>query len=152
MTLLPLSVFSEVIKSTPLVSIDIVLRDSQKRYLLGLRNNPPAKGYWFVPGGRIFKNETISAAFTRICYSELGTMINISSASLIGIFDHFYSDSFVSESVSTHYVAIGYEIDVQDDFLPYLDRQHSDYKWFTRRELNESLCVHPNTKLYIQDN
>ncbi|MFM5080749.1 GDP-mannose mannosyl hydrolase [Aeromonas veronii] len=152
MILLPLDLFSEVIASTPLVSIDIVLRNSQGRYFLGLRNNPPAKGSWFVPGGRIFKNETISTAFTRICHSELGIIKTISSASLIGIFDHFYSDSFISENISTHYVAIGYEIDVQDDFLPLLDRQHSDYKWFAKSELLESPDVHPNTKLYIQDN
>jgi hypothetical protein len=40
----------------PLVSIDLIIRDNADRVLLGLRNNEPAKGYFFVPGGIILKD------------------------------------------------------------------------------------------------
>ncbi|MCH5770603.1 GDP-mannose mannosyl hydrolase, partial [Salmonella enterica] len=50
--------FRRAVEMLPLVSIDLLLRDAEGRYLTGLRSNPPAQGAWFVPGGRIRKNET----------------------------------------------------------------------------------------------
>ena len=51
--------FTEVIDRTPLVSIDLVVENEKGEILFGLRKNRPAKDYWFVPGGRILKNETL---------------------------------------------------------------------------------------------
>ena len=48
-----------VIRLAPLVSIDLVIRDPANRVLLGLRNNEPAKGYFFVPGGIILKDDHV---------------------------------------------------------------------------------------------
>ncbi|MDF4907686.1 GDP-mannose mannosyl hydrolase, partial [Vibrio parahaemolyticus] len=42
--------FSQVIESTPLVSIDLVIEDESGQVLLGERLNRPAQGFWFVPG------------------------------------------------------------------------------------------------------
>jgi colanic acid biosynthesis protein WcaH len=39
------------------VSVDLVLVRDGREVLLGLRTNRPAQGSWFVPGGRILKNE-----------------------------------------------------------------------------------------------
>ena len=64
--------FLEVVDRAPLVSIDLAVRDAKGRVLLGKRTNEPAKGCWFVPGGRIHKNERLDAAFRRICLDELG--------------------------------------------------------------------------------
>jgi len=58
--------FSSVIKSTPLISIDLIVRNLKGEVFLGNRVNDPAKDYWFVPGGRIFKDETRAQAFSRI--------------------------------------------------------------------------------------
>src|SRR3954466_13792753 len=49
--------FADVVRLAPLVSIDLVIRDPDGDVLVGLRTNAPAKGFWFVPGGRIRKNE-----------------------------------------------------------------------------------------------
>ena len=58
--------FQTVIASTPLISIDLIIKNSQGEYLLGYRNNKPAQDYWFVPGGRILKDESKSDAYTRL--------------------------------------------------------------------------------------
>ena len=55
--------FVEVVKKTPLVSIDLIVENDRNEVLLGFRKNEPAKNYWFVPGGRILKNERIAEAF-----------------------------------------------------------------------------------------
>ncbi|MDF5000441.1 NUDIX domain-containing protein, partial [Vibrio parahaemolyticus] len=64
--------FSQVIESTPLVSIDLVIEDESGQVLLGERLNRPAQGFWFVPGGRILKDEKLEDAFARLTLEELG--------------------------------------------------------------------------------
>ena len=51
-------VFKTVIDSTPLISIEILIKKDNK-ILLGRRANKPAKGFFFSIGGRVKKNETI---------------------------------------------------------------------------------------------
>ena len=45
--------FEMIIDCTPLISIDLVVRESSGRILLGQRLNRPAQGFWSVPGSRI---------------------------------------------------------------------------------------------------
>ena len=54
--------FATVVRSTPLVSLDFIVENSRGEFLLGKRTNRPAQGYWFVPGGRVQKDETLEAA------------------------------------------------------------------------------------------
>lgn len=54
--MLPDNLFSELVKYAPLVAIDLILEDKEKKIILGKRLNKPAQGYYFVPGGRIHKN------------------------------------------------------------------------------------------------
>ena len=49
--------FRAAVAAVPLVSIDLVVRRANGDVLLGLRNNRPAQGQWFVPGGRIRKGK-----------------------------------------------------------------------------------------------
>ena len=72
---LPPDLFKRVVELTPLVSIDLVVRDESGRMLVGLRANRPAQGYWFVPGGRVGKNETLREAFDRLTGAELGVAL-----------------------------------------------------------------------------
>ncbi|MCH8502323.1 MAG: GDP-mannose mannosyl hydrolase [Aliidiomarina sp.] len=141
-------VFTTVLDSTPLVSIDLVVQNIDGKVLLGERKNRPAQGYWFVPGGRIFKNESLADAFQRLTLAELGQEFSISQAELQGPFDHFYTDSVFGGSPSTHYVAIAYRLLVRElTNLP--DEQHSGYRWFTVDELLSSEKVHQHTKAYF---
>ena len=96
--------FKQLVEYGVLFSIDLVVLDDQNRILLGERTNPPAQGYWFVPGGRVFKSEPLSEAFQRICLNELGLCLDYNQACLLGIFDHFYDDSVFGKDISTHYV------------------------------------------------
>lgn len=146
-------VFGLVVASTPLISIDLILRSSDQKVLLGERVNRPAKGFWFVPGGRVYKNETLDKAFTRIAQDELGLGRYRKDADLLGVFEHLYQDSQFGEKKddpSTHYVVIGYAIDIQLADLDALPKQqHHAYRWWSREELMASPDVHQNTKNYF---
>jgi colanic acid biosynthesis protein WcaH len=140
-------IFKTVVDSTPLVSIDILLKKDNK-VLLGRRVNKPAQGYFFSIGGRINKNETIDNAMARVALNELNIYLK-STPEFIGVFEHFYDDSMY-ENVSTHYVNLAYEYEVEE--IPNLPtEQHSEYQWFSIDALLESKQVHKYTKDYFRN-
>jgi GDP-mannose mannosyl hydrolase len=84
----------------------------QREVLVGKRNFEPAKNWFFVPGGRMLKDETIRDAFARITRTELGAEMSIERAQLLGIYEHFYSTNRLEkEGFGTHYV-LAYEIEL----------------------------------------
>ncbi len=142
--------FEGVIRLTPLVSIDMVVRSSEGRVLVGRRKNEPAKGCFFVVGGRITKNETIAAAFSRLSLAELGVEKTLEEARFLGVYEHFYPTNHLDRpGFGTHYVVLAYEVvsPVQDALLP-MD-QHGEYAWKTEAELLGSPEVHEHTKAYF---
>lgn len=141
--------FRSIIELTPLVSIDLVVKNAQGKYLLGLRTNRPAKNFWFVPGGRIQKNESLAAAFKRLTKQELGKELSIEHARLLGPFDHFYEDCVFGCETSTHYVAIAYELTV-DQITSLPNQQHSEYYWASIDEIILKNDIHKNVKEYFK--
>ena len=141
--------FRTVVRSAPLVSIDLVVINSQGQVLLGQRTNRPAQSFWFVPGGRILKNEVMAAAFLRLSKAELGFASELGDAEFLGVYEHFYTDNFSGTDFSTHYVVLGYRLvhDLDLNSLP--DAQHHSYRWFDVAELLASVQVHDNTKAYF---
>jgi colanic acid biosynthesis protein WcaH len=137
--------FKTVIRSTPLISIDLIVKKDNK-ILLGKRINKPAQGYLFSTGGRVYKNETIDDAMMRIAKNELNIELKLMPR-FIGVFEHFYDDS-IYQDVSTHYVDLAYEIEIQETLnLP--TEQHNEYQWLTINELLESKQVHKYVKDYF---
>ncbi len=143
--------FTQVIDATPLVSIDLIMRNAKGQILLGQRLNKPAQGYWFVPGGRIRKNERLSDAFSRLCATELGLVLSINQAKPLGNYEHFYNDNAMdAEGVSTHYVVLAYEISLNSDLPVALDDQHEDQAWWNEADVLNSAKVHNHTKDYFR--
>jgi colanic acid biosynthesis protein WcaH len=141
--------FKTVIVSTPLISIDLVVKNTKGEYLLGLRNNRPAQGYWFVLGGRIQKDENINCAFLRLTEEELGIATHRSEGEFLGPYEHFYQDYVFGTEHSTHYVVLAYELVIDVALCDLPNRQHSQYKWFSRDELLLSDVVHIHSKWYV---
>jgi colanic acid biosynthesis protein WcaH len=139
--------FKTVIDSTPLISIDLLVKKDNK-ILLGKRINKPAQGYLFSIGGRVYKNETINSAMMRIVNNELNVSVKL-TPNFIGVFEHFYDDS-IYQDVSTHYVNLAYEIEIEE-VLNLPTEQHNEYQWLTIDELLESKQVHKYVKNYYKD-
>jgi len=144
--------FLQVVRLTPLISIDLIVSDYAGRVLVGQRRNRPALGTWFVPGGRICKNERLDAAFTRIVDAELGIAgMERSAARFGGLFEHLYADNFAGAAdVSTHYVVIAYFLTLESTTSVGRFDQHSRYVWLSPEELLVRDDVHENTKAYFR--
>lgn len=142
-----------VLASTPLISIDFVVQNVLGKILLGQRLNRPAQDFWFVPGGRILKNETLDVAFARLTQEELGQEFERSQARLLDVYEHFYQDSIFgtgADAPSTHYVVLGYQIILSaGQSLTPPTAQHGEYQWWSVQDMQASNKVHENTLAYL---
>ena len=145
--------FLNIVDKSPLVAMDLVVVRGGTEILLGLRNNRPARGFWFVPGGRIQKNEPMQTALARVAQGELG--LELSSLSQppvhMGAFEHFYDDCFAGDAdISTHYVVMGNLIHLPAGAeLQATDAQHSDLRWWPLAQAQVSEQVHRFSKDYV---
>ena len=150
------SEFHTALAASPLVSIDLYVvsgTPDQPKVLLGERLNRPAKGAWFVPGGRIRKGERQDAAMHRIVVDELGIdPVLVREKEFIGVFDHLYDDCVFGPETSTHYVNLAYRVRADEGVVEAINAavktgdQHSDWAWFGVDEALESAVVHERVK------
>jgi colanic acid biosynthesis protein WcaH len=150
--------FIDVIEHTQLVSIDLIVYDDKGQVLIGKRSNEPARGMWFVPGSRLYKNETIDEGVKRVARMELGVELCREDCQLLGVYDHMYDTNFLEridpatgKQIPTHYVAIGMKVVVRSSLVnrDIVLKQHSDMAWVPVKELLEREDVHQLTKNYI---
>jgi colanic acid biosynthesis protein WcaH len=143
--------FANVIRLTPLIAIDLIVRSKSGRILVGRRTNEPAKNCFFVPGSRVSKNETLAAAFKRITLEELGRELQREQARFVGVYEHLYSTNrFEQPGFGTHYIVLAHELSLELDSSSLPTDQHGEYKWLTPEELLRSPEVHQNTKAYFK--
>jgi colanic acid biosynthesis protein WcaH len=148
---LPAADFADIIRHAPLISIDLIVRNHQDQVLLGKRRNAPAKGFWFVPGGRIYKGEQLATALKRILLEELGVDSSPQIPSYLGVYDHIYEDNvFDDPSFGTHYIVLAHqlELEILPETLP--TEEHLTYQWWEIEQLKKSPEVHPYTQAYFR--
>lgn len=148
---LPLKDFKKLVKDSALCVIDLIVKNRKGAALLGLRKNRPARGSWFVPGGRVFKNENLKDALRRISKDELGTEFTVKDVRFLGIYEHFYKETFFDDTSGTHFIVIACELKSRNRklSLPYI--QHNSYKFMDVGEIIKSRGVHRYTKNYFVD-
>ena len=132
-----------VVRNVPIVSVDlVVVHDGH--VALGKRRNRPAKGEWFVPGGRIRKHECLDAAVDRVAREELGVEVAIRER--LGAYEHLYHDAELDEVGGKHYIAFGYVVESEEAPRP-ADDQHAEFELFD--EAPEGL--HEYVRQYIDE-
>lgn len=142
-------VFRQVVAHTPLVSLDFVVTNTHGQWLLGQRLNRPARGSWFVPGGRVRKGEALEAAAQRLTRSELGQSNELLGMRFLGVYQHFYPDSMLDPGLTTHYVVLAYQLILDIDLETLPREQHGKYRWWSPHSIAEDEAVHANTRAYL---
>lgn len=130
-----------IVANVPIVSVDLLVR-YKGGLLFGKRINKPAKGYWFLPGGRVQKGETRREAVHRIAEAELGISVDIVES--LGAFEHIYNTSDVDGVETKHYLANGYVVEVNNG-RPTADDQHEAVQVFQ----SAPDPLHPNIRTYL---
>ena len=146
-------IFEIVLENSPLVSVDIILENEKNQILLGKRRNQPAKGSWFVPGGRIRKGELIIDALKRVALEEVGLVIKNHKYNFLGAFDHIYDNSIFSTEArpsSTHYVALGFHYQIRAEEVSEVENpQHSELSWMSLKTASSIDGLHKLSHDYI---
>lgn len=134
--------WEKIVANVPIVSVDLLIR-YEGGILFGKRTNEPARGYWFVPGGRVHKCETRREAVHRVAREEIGVSVEIVES--LGAFEHIYDTSDVDTVDTKHYLANGYVVDVVSGQLQ-ADNQHNDLRAFQ----STPDPLHENVRAYLE--
>lgn len=134
-----------VVRHVPIVSVDLVVRQGDG-IVLGKRTNEPARGEWFVPGGRVHKNERLEAAVHRIAAEELGVAVTVERR--LGVYEHFWDATEHDDVDGKHYVPVAFLVTATDgDFEA--DDQHEALRRF--EPPFDDLSLHPYVETYLAD-
>jgi ADP-ribose pyrophosphatase len=113
--------------------------------LLVQRGNPPSRGLWAIPGGRVRLGETLQAAAEREILEETGVVIRAGEPILT--FDVIQKDD--RGAVKYHYVIV----DMIADYVsgePRSGDDAADARWITADEL-AGLAVNPTTRRLLAE-
>lgn len=123
---IPPEEYRTIAQNVPIVSVDLLVHHNGG-LVLGKRQNEPAKGEWFVPGGTVLKRETLVDAVHRVAQEELGSDVVVDER--LGTFEHFY-DTAATEGVdSKQYLATAFIITPKRKALE-SDDQHDSLQVF----------------------
>ncbi len=130
--------YKQVVAQLPILCIDTFLvNPKSKKYLLVKRCNNPAKGTYWLPGGRMIKGESFFEGAQRKCSEEIG--ISIEAKQVLGIYNVLFPDS--EWGTPTHTPGIGVLATCSSEESVSLNELHEDHKWVSLSE--------PNTIDYI---
>src|SRR5581483_1432599 len=123
---IPDSLYREIQRSMPIPCVDLLVTDARGRILLLRRVNPPARGEWWSPGGRVHHRELRIDAARRKLREECG--LAAVSIEELGTFDVMFEGDQspgASHGISTVFRVVVDAADVQ------LDAQSADFAWRT---------------------
>ncbi|MBI2602107.1 MAG: NUDIX domain-containing protein [Deltaproteobacteria bacterium] len=132
--------YRRFLSTMPIVCVDcVVRRKSDGKFLLIKRKNEPLKGLYWVPGGRLLKNERLDDAVRRKMKEEIGVEVEILKH--LGYFEEFFERTEQNADSGVHSLSMVYLVEPVSETIV-LDDQSSDWDWFD--ELPEQL-VHYKT-------
>lgn len=133
-----------IVANVPILSVDLVVSTSDG-IVLGRRTNEPARGEWFVPGGRVRKGEPLVEAVHRVAHDELG--IDVEIRERLGVYEHVYETADLVGVGGKHYVPVGYLVETSETEFE-RDLQHDVVRTFDPDDLP---ALHEYTNAYLRD-
>ena len=144
------SLYKQILQNTTIITVDIVLLNKDKtQVLLFKRNNKPLKGEYYLPGGRIHKNEKLIDAAIRKSQEEFNLDLTENELQFGGFTEEFY-DETIYENTNLHDINFYYYYVLEDSSKKLkLDPQHTNYKWFDIKELNLHTYIKDKLKSFL---
>jgi len=119
------SLYELILEVLPIASVEAII--SKDNSLLFLRReNSPAKGQWWFPGGRIRKGETLEETLIREVKEETG--LQVIESKLVNVYSRIFDEQ--------HDISIAYFCKCKPDIIK-LDNEHSEYKYYKKPPKNQ---------------
>ncbi|MBR9703977.1 NUDIX domain-containing protein [Candidatus Pacearchaeota archaeon] len=123
--------YKKIMEILPICCVDILI-EKENKILLLKRNNEPLKGYFWTPGGRIYKNESSTDAVLRIAKQETGLEVEIIKKT--GSFDFIHNiGKYPDLKNGIHTISIVFLVKPRDNNQEIsIDKTSEEYKWITK--------------------
>tara|TARA_Y100000592_G_C5317264_1_gene243072 strand:+ start:55 stop:522 length:468 start_codon:yes stop_codon:yes gene_type:complete len=122
--------YKNIFTNIPIPCVDIVIQDNKGHFLLLKRNNEPLKSDFWLPGGRILKNEESKDAAVRKCKQELGIDRDPSEFNLMGFSEFCFEKNNFDVDTTYHTISLVYVcVRVVEESEITLDSQSSEFKF-----------------------
>lgn len=122
---IPEVLYRSIVKSMPVSCVDLIVQDKSGQILMVKRRNDPARGCWWLPGGRVHYGELRQDAAVRKLHQECA--LRALEVRELFTLDLIYAESlgkeFAAHGISTVYLA------KVTSGKPALDSQSSDFAW-----------------------
>jgi len=119
--------YKRVMETMPVVCIDCLVQSEQGEFLLIKRKNEPLKGEFWVPGGRLLRNERLEEAVHRKMSEELGVGVEIIES--LGFYEEFFDKTAQNAEGGFHAISFLYLVRPLSDTIT-LDDQSAEWGWF----------------------
>ena len=134
--------YNQVLSLVPIVCVDCIVVNDRGEYLLVRRANEPFKSEFWIPGGRVYKNERLINAVHRKMREEIGVEVEIIRN--VGFFEEFLEKTAQDIENGAHTVSIVYLVKPKNLDIK-IDGQSSEWAWFN--ELPAKFKEYVNLKL-----
>ena len=122
---IPEGLYHQIIENIPLACVDIAIV-AKGAVLLVKRKDQPARGQWWVPGGRVFKGEMMRETASRKARTEVG--IDCHVGPLIHTAETIFQDG--PGGIPVHSInSCFFLYPVKHDFEPHLDEHQEEFWW-----------------------
>ena len=101
--------YKDIIKSVPILCVDVVVR-IKGSYLLVRRREEPLKDVFWVPGGRVFLEETLDDAAWRKLAGEVGIK-RWGELKKIGLYEDIFEESSLGKH-AYHTLSVVFQYDL----------------------------------------
>jgi len=110
---LPDEVFFYISRTTPLVNVDLLIKDEKGRILLAWRNDEYCGKGWHIPGGIVRFKETFEERIKKVAETEIGLDIRFDPAPIA------VNELIIPErDIRSHFVSILYKCFLPGTFIP----------------------------------
>lgn len=127
--------YAKIKQAMPIPTVDAIITFNDK-FLLVLRNNPPVKDTWWIPGGRVLRGEPLEDAIRRHVREETGLDGEIIRQ--VGVINQVFPE--------VHTISVYFHVTVNDDHVT-LNEEHRAYQWVSTLSKDS----HPFLKRMVSD-
>lgn len=125
---IPWQLYRQILETMPIPCVDIAVV-ANGAVLLVRRNDAPAVGQWWLPGGRVFKGEMMKDAAIRKAREEVGIECHVGP--IIHTAETIFPDG--PDGIPVHSInSCFFMYPVQPNFKVKLDPHQTEFRWADR--------------------
>ena len=134
---IPDSEYKLILQRMPIICVDLLIMHNNKCLLLK-RNNEPAKGQWWFPGGRIYKMELLKNAAIRKSKEE--TNLDCEFIRIVSVEETIFNKNKNMEH-DIHTINVCCELKVKDVLSLKIDKYHDEFLWVDKIDSSFHIAV-----------